>query len=419
MELPRVIRVRQQFPPTPRVDIEPTIGFEFAKLHRLIQRGDRIAVGVGSRGITDLASIVASALKQLQSLGAEPFLIPAMGSHGGATPQGQREVLASYGITEETMGVTIRDSMEVRQVGVSEDLIPAFCSTDALDADGILLINRIKPHTDFFGTLGSGIIKMCVVGLGKRTGATAMHLGAMKFGYERVIRGLAHVILKNAPVIGGIAILENQFHDTAKIQVVPIDEVKTAENELLIEARALMPMLPFEEIDLLIIDQIGKNISGAGMDPNVINRSIHGYNSLSARGDRPSPFVRRIFVRGLTQETHGNAIGIGMADATTTRLVLATNTQVTNINALTSLTPQSAKIPLTFETDREAITKMIASLPIGNSLDAKIVRILDTLSVAEMEISEPLWSEGLAHSKVLALNEPSELPFDQVGNLEL
>jgi len=416
MELPRIICVRQQFAPTPLVDIAATIGLEFSKINGSIQRGDRIAVGVGSRGITNLAFIVSTVLDQLLALGAIPFLIPAMGSHGGATPQGQRDVLASYGITEDSMRVPIRDSLEVRQIGFSEDRVPAYCSTEALHADGILLVNRIKPHTDFFGTLGSGILKMCVIGLGKRTGASAMHLGAMQFGYERVIRGLAHVVLQNAPVIGGVAILENQFHDTSKILVIPKEEIETAENDLLIEARSLMPMLPFDDIDLLIVDQIGKNISGSGMDPNVINRSIHGYNSLLMRGDRTSPFIRRIFVRGLTEETHGNAIGIGMADATTSRLVRETDSNVTNINALTSLTPQSAKIPLTFDTDSEAITKLIASLPLANTKDAKLVRIRDTLSVAEMSISESLWSRATSVN-LIASNELQAMQFDDAGNL--
>ncbi len=417
MELPRSIRVRQYFEATNPVDLRKTLDVEFAKLRDKIQPGDRIAVGVGSRGITHLAEIVAAVLDQLRSIGAKPFIIPAMGSHGGATPQGQRDVLARYGITEESMKAPIRDSLEVRQVGVSTDQIPAYCSTEALAADGILLINRIKPHTDFFGTLGSGLIKMCVIGLGKRTGATAMHLAAIQLGYERVIRGLANVVIQNAPVLGGIAIIENQFHDTARILVVPKQEMETAENDLLIEARSLMPMLPFEDIDLLIVDQIGKNISGAGMDPNVINRSIHGYSSLPMRGDRTSPFIRRIFVRGLTTETHGNAIGIGMADATTKRLVLATDHEATNINALTSLTPQSAKIPLTFETDREAIEKMLASLPLSNSCNARIVRILDTLSVAEMEISESLWSENRTNVNLTAIDELRAIEFDADGNL--
>ena len=417
MELPRSIRVRQNFETTPPLDIRNTLDVEFAKLRGTIQPGDSIAVGVGSRGITHLAEIVSAVLDQLRTLGAKPFIFPAMGSHGGATPQGQRDVLARYGISEESMNAPIRDSLEVRQVGMSTDQVIAYCSTEALAADGILLINRIKPHTDFFGTLGSGLIKMCVIGLGKRTGATAMHLAATQLGYERVIRGLANVVIQNAPVLGGIAILENQFHDTARILVVPKQEMETAENDLLIEARSLMPMLPFEDIDLLIVDQIGKNISGAGMDPNVINRSVHGYSSLPMRGDRTSPFIRRIFVRGLTTETHGNAIGIGMADATTTRLVLETDHEATYINALTSLTPQSAKIPLAFETDREAIEKMLASLPLSNSCNAKIVRILDTLSVAEMEISESLWSEIKTNANLNAVDELRAIEFDMDGNL--
>lgn len=417
MELPRVIRVRQSFAQTKPVDIAATISREFAHLQGSIKRDDHIAVGVGSRGISQLVTIVAAVIEQLKSLGANPFLIPAMGSHGGATAQGQRDVLASYGITESTMGIPIRDSLDVRQVGISDDHIPAYCSSEALDADGILLINRIKPHTDFSGTLGSGIVKMSVVGLGKSLGAKAMHLGAMQFGYERTIRGLAQVLLDKVPILGGIAILENPFHETAKIVVVPKNEIEKAELDLLAEARSLMPSLPFDEIDLLIVDQIGKNISGAGMDPNVINRSIHGYNSLPIRGDRLAPFIRRIFVRGLTHETHGNAIGVGMADATTTRLVESIDKHVTSINALTSLTPQSAKIPLSFETDLEAITKMIATLPLASPRDAKVVRILDTLSIAELEISEPLWFSVQKENKLQAVNELKSMQFDHAGNL--
>jgi Lactate racemase N-terminal domain len=415
--LPRILRVRQNFAPSPPLDIRSALGVEFEKMRPRIQPGARIAVGVGSRGITHLPEIVLVVLDQLRAAGAQPFIIPAMGSHGGATPEGQREVLASYGITEEAMGVPIRALLEVRQVGLTADGVPVFCSTEALAADGIVLVNRIKPHTDFFGTLGSGLLKMCVIGLGKRTGATAMHLAATQFGYERTIRAMASVLLKNAPVLGGVAILENQFHDTARLLVIPREEMETAEDALLVEARALMPLLPFDEIDLLIVDRIGKNISGAGMDPNVINRSIHGYDSLPMRGDRTAPFIRRIFVRGLTPETHGNAIGIGMADATTTRLVREMDPRATAINSLTALTPQSAKIPITFDTDREAIERMLASLPLSDPRSAKVVRIADTLSLAEMEISEPLWNEVRERSPLSALGASRDIAFDAEENL--
>ncbi|HEY2573778.1 MAG TPA: lactate racemase domain-containing protein, partial [Verrucomicrobiaceae bacterium] len=234
IELPRMIRVRQNFPIAPAPDVGRTIAAEFAKLRERIKPGARIAVGVGSRGIARLAEIVAAVLGEIRAAGAEPFIIPAMGSHGGATPEGQREVLASYGVTESAMGVPIRDSLEVREMGTTEKGLRVFCSTEALAADGVVLVNRIKPHTDFAGTLGSGLLKMCVIGLGKRAGANAMHLGASEYGFETVIRAMAGVILQNAPVLGGIAILENQFHETARLLVIPREEMEAAEAGLVV-----------------------------------------------------------------------------------------------------------------------------------------------------------------------------------------
>ncbi len=418
MELPRIIRVQQKFAATPHVEIKPTLAFELRKLRSKIQPNAKIAVGVGSRGITHLFEIVSAVLAELHSFGAKPFIIPAMGSHGGATPEGQLEVLESYGITEKSMGVPILASLEVREVGRTSDQVPVYCSSEALEADGILLINRVKPHTDFFGTLGSGLIKMCVIGLGKRIGATRMHLAATQFGYEKVIRSMANVLIKNVPVLGGVAILENQLHETARIVVVSREEMETVENELLVEAKSLMPSLPFEEIDLLIIDRIGKNISGAGMDPNIVNRSVHGYNSLPMRGEHTAPFIRRIFVRGLSPETHGNAIGIGMADVTTTRFVREMDANKTNINSLTALTPQSAKIPIAFDTDREAIERMLLSLPLDLSQEARIVRIADTLSVAEMDISEPLWEEVKGRPSLIPTSELEDVFFNADQNLD-
>jgi hypothetical protein len=417
MKLPRIVRVRQSFEPTPAVDIAATIEAEFEKLRPSILRGRRIAVGVGSRGITNLLAIVVAVLEQLRNSGAEPFIIPAMGSHGGATPEGQRELLGSYGITEQACGVPIRDSLDVRQIATTSDGVPVHCSVEALAADGILLVNRIKPHTDFFGGLGSGLLKMSVIGLGKRTGASTMHLAATQLGYEHVLRSMAGAMIRNTPMLGGIAILENQFHDTARLVAIPRDEMETAEDALLVQARAWMPLLPFDEIDLLIVDAMGKNISGAGMDPNIIHRSVHGYSSLLMREATTKPFIRRIFVRGLTPESHGNAIGIGMADATTTRLVRSMDSRVTNINALTSLTPQCAKIPIAFDTDREAIERLLATLPITDMSSARVVRIADTLSVAEMEISETLWKTSKKTANLGMLNEVREIEFDAQGNL--
>ena len=302
-------------------------------------------MGVGSRGITNLATIVGAVLDQLRGAGAQPFIIPAMGSHGGATPEGQRDVLTGYGVTEDAMGVPIRASLEVRQVGTSPDGVPVFCSVEALDADGISLINRVKPPPDVHGGLGSGLLKMSVIGLGKRAGASAMHSAASRLGFERVLRGMAVTQLRSAPILGGVAILENQFHDTARLVVVPRAEMETAEDALLVEARGLMPLLPFDEIDLLIVDRLGKNVSGAGMDPNVIGRGVQGYSSALKRDGRPSPFIRRIFVRDLTPETHGNAVGIGLADVTTSRLVRALDHRMTYRNSLTAPSQPCPNVP--------------------------------------------------------------------------
>ena len=364
-----------------------------------------------------MSTIVAGVLERLKAAGARPFILPAMGSHGGATAEGQREVLASYGVTEEAMGVPVCASMEVRPIGTSPDGVPVLCSVEALAADGIVVINRIKPHTDFSGALGSGLLKMLVIGLGKHAGASAMHVAASHLGHERILRGMAGVLLQNAPVLGGVAILENQFHDTARLVVLPREEMAAGEDALLAEARALMPLLPFDEIDLLIVDQLGKNISGAGMDPNVTGRGVQGYSSALLRDGRPSPFIRRIFVRDLTPETHGNAVGIGMADVTTTRLVDAMDRRTTCINALTAMGPQCAKIPICFDTDREALERTLTSLALPDSSRARLVRIADTLSLAEMDVSESLVPEVRAHGGLTVLGEARDLQFDARGNL--
>jgi hypothetical protein len=313
------------------------------------------------------------------------------------------------------MGAPIRASMEVREIGIAECGAKVFGSVRALDANHIVLINRIKPHTDFFGALGSGLVKMSVIGLGKKIGAESMHGMASRLGHERVIRDMARVALSKAPVLCGVAILEDQCHETAAVEVIPAAEIETREGALLERARELMPRLPFEEIDLLIVDRIGKNISGAGLDPNIIGRGVDGYLSSLARQGRSAPFIRRIFVRDLTPETHGNAIGIGMADITTVRLVNAIDLPVTYTNALTALTPQGAKIPIYFETDRECIQRALASLATEDVSAARVVRICDTLNLQTLEISQSLAPEIREGLSVESAFEA--MRFDASGNL--
>src|SRR5436190_3373291 len=416
---PLMLAVRQRFPVSPPLDIPAVVRQEFKeqKVLSRLQPGAQIAVGVGSRGITNIKNIVAAVLDALKSAGAKPFIIPAMGSHGGATPEGQIGVLESYGVTEQSMGVPIRASMEVERLGASADGVELFCSVEALRSDGIVIVNRVKPHTDFTGTHGSGVMKMMVIGLGKRTGAATCHGAAARLGLERVIHGIARVTLRRAPILCGVAIVENHFHDTARIAVLKPDEIEVREKELLDEARRMLPRLPFDDIDVLIVDRIGKNISGSGLDPNVTGRWVHGYSTSLGADNQAKPMIRRIFVRDLTPETHGNAIGIGFADMTTTRLVNAMDKQITYINALTSLTPNGAKIPIHFDTDRECLVNALASLAIPDTRQAKVVRIADTLSLVKLEVSEAYASLVKKREDLETQGEPREMRFDATENL--
>lgn len=409
-----MVPVRQVFPPSTSIEVRTTVIRAIQKVK--VSPGQRIAVAVGSRGISNLQQIVAAVLDVLQSAGAKPFIVPAMGSHGGATPEGQTELLAEYGITEKALKVPIDAAMDAVPIGQTPEGVDVFFSKPALQSDGVVVINRVKPHTDFLSdTLGSGILKMLVIGLGKRVGAANFHQCASRHGYEHVIRTSAQVTLQKAPILCGAAIVEDQRHATAKIEVLLPHEMEAAETKLYAEARRLMPQLPVGDIDLLIIDRIGKNISGAGMDPNVVGRGIHGYSSLL--GDRGTrPVVRRIFVRELTPETHGNAVGIGMADFTTARLVRSMNKEITFLNALTALTPQSVQIPIHFETDKEVVEQALQTLALGDTRDAKIVRIADTLSLEHLELSEAYLKEQGNLPNVQVLGSAAPMRWTE-GNL--
>ncbi|HSE23469.1 MAG TPA: lactate racemase domain-containing protein, partial [Pyrinomonadaceae bacterium] len=284
---PRMCSVRQIFPLSGVVNIDASLSqqFESSGILNQIRPGQRIAIAVGSRFISNLDAVLHCVLKLVSSCDAIPFVVAAMGSHGGGTPEGQRDILATYDITEQSLGVTINTSMEVEELGTTPDGIKILFSSEAYQADGIIIVNRIKPHTDFTGAIGSGILKMMVIGLGKRRGAATYHAAANEFGHEHVIRTAGRIVLKKAPILCGVGIIENQSHLTEKIELIKPDDFETREEQLLEEARALLARLPFKEIDLLIVDRIGKNISGAGMDPNVIGRAVQGYSALFPRND--------------------------------------------------------------------------------------------------------------------------------------
>lgn len=417
--MPKLIEVRQSFPSSPPLDFPKLLSEQFDNegLIRKILPGMRIAVGVGSRGIANLKEIVEAAIGVLLRAGARPFVIPAMGSHGGATPEGQTNVLAEYGITAQSLGVPIDAGMEVRKIGTASGGREVVFSAAALQADGIVVINRIKPHTDFRGTLGSGIQKMLTIGFGKQIGAANAHRAAAHVGYEAVIRDFARVALENVRVLCGIAILEDQHHQASEIKVLRPDAIVAGENALLERARMLMPRLPLDEIDLLIVDQIGKGISGTGMDTNIIGREIIGYSTSLRQSNGTKPHITRIFVRDLSHATNGNGIGIGLADFTTDRAVKALDLRSMYMNATTSLGLNTAKIPIHFPTDREAIHEALASLAAPDPEAMSVVRILNTLSLERMLVSESCAKMLEGRPGVATVGPARAMQFDEAGNL--
>ncbi|MFM1943756.1 MAG: hypothetical protein RI897_2738 [Verrucomicrobiota bacterium] len=390
VEFPRWVRVRQRFAESKVVDVRD-VGLELERSGVMsgLARGSRVAVAVGSRGIDRLAELVGVVVERLRGAGLDPFLVPAMGSHGGATSEGQIRLLADYGVTEELMGVVIDARMETEVLGRTADGVEVHAARSVVEADAVLILNRVKPHTDFGGVIGSGLLKMLVVGVGKHAGALAFHRAAQRLGYEPALRTMSGVAFEfwGGRLLGGVAVIEDARHRLARLEVVRGGEMLGAEERLAAEAARYMPRLPLEDIDLLIVDRIGKNISGTGMDPNVIGRMIHGYSLIESELPQ-HPRIRRIFVRGLSEESHGNAIGIGMADFTTRELEAAMKRDVTYLNSLTALSLQGAKLPIVMESDRLAVAAALSSLGLADTRKARVVRIQDTLSLEEMWVSE-------------------------------
>jgi len=416
---PKMLEMGQSYPPSRKLDFFTLIKEQFAQqgLREQVKPGMRIALGVGSRGITNLKEIVKATLSVLIEAGARPFIVPAMGSHGGATAEGQIQVLAEYGVTPESTGVPIEASMAVKKIGSAFDGVDVVFSVPAFEANGVVVLNRVKPHTDFRGTLGSGVQKMMVIGFGKQVGANNAHRAAAHMGYEVVLREIARVILGAAPIFCAIALVEDQNHQTAEIEVLRPENIVRGEGRLFKKAEGLLARLPFDEIDLLIIDRIGKDISGSGMDTNVIGRDIDGYKSTLHSPSRVTPRVSRIFVRDLTPASNGNGIGIGMADFTTARFVKALNLQYTYMNALTSLGMLGAKIPIYFDTDRDAIEAALASLAAPNPEKVRVVRIADTLNLERFQVSEGCVGATNGHPGVTTAGVARDMGFDAAANL--
>jgi hypothetical protein len=385
---------------------------EEADWTRAVPSGSRIAVGAGSRGISNIDVIVRAVIDFWKSRGVRPFIIPVMGSHGAATAEGQADVLAHYGITEQTMGAPVISSLDVVDVGTTPEGIEVVMDRQAFESDGVMLCGRVKWHTDFDGQLESGIHKMMAIGLGKWAGARRYHCWGLRIGMEQAIRGVGSLILGTGKMLGGLAILEDAYHDTAEVHALGAKGMTAREEELLERAKSWKPNIPAAETDLLIVDEMGKNISGAGMDTKVINRSVDGPNLWPG-----VPKIRRIFVRDLSELSYGNAIGLGFADMITDRMFEKIDYNATWINGLTSSTTQPAFTPMHFADDRTCIDKLIATCGKLDVSECSIVWIQNTLELGELLVSENLLPELRRNPQIEIAGEPQELPFDREGNL--
>jgi hypothetical protein len=418
--LPRMVPVRQHFDAPVVEDIDAAVGDALTPFLEAIRPGWRVGITAGSRGITNIAKILRAAGEAVRAHGGTPFIIPAMGSHGGATAEGQVEVLHSYGITEETTCMAIVSSMEVRAIahlGDAADPGPTvFMSETALAADGLIIIGRVKAHTDFRGPVESGLAKIMTIGLGKHRGAQTVHaFGTRGLAYWMPLAAQA-MVRETGKVLVGLAILENAYDQTARLVGVAAEDIGVAgEATLLVEAKALMASLPFDDIDVLVVDEMGKNISGTGMDTNIIGRMmIRGVPEFAR------PNVRIIVVRDLTNESHGNGAGIGLADVMTRRGAAKLDLRATYINGLTSGIggAQRVQMPIIMPTDVDAICAGVLMCGRGDPENVRLVRIQNTLEVGTIEVSESLLDEVRANPRLDVIAEARSFDFDVDGNLQ-
>jgi Lactate racemase N-terminal domain len=414
MSFPKMIRVRQQLVAPTLPDVRAAVRAELQKLNLAAQvkAGQRIAIPAGSRGVTNIVTILETVVQEMQALGLAPFIFPAMGSHGGATAEGQREVLATYGITEARLGVPIHATMEVVELGRTPRGMPMLVDKVATEADWVAVINRIKPHTEFSGDIESGLMKMMAIGFGNHRGALNTHQYAVKHSYRVAIPEIGTAILHRLPVLFGLGILENAYDQTANVVALPPEQFVVEEKRLLQEARALMARLPVEFLHLLIVDEMGKDISGSGMDTNVIGRVM-----VIGEPEPTTPNILRIYVRDLSEKTYGNAIGIGLADFCSQRLAAKIDPLPTQINCVTAMTPEKARIPIALKTDQEAIATALTTVGPIDPWEARVIRIKNTLEMEELQVSEALMDELKGRSDIMPIDGLEELRFDAEGNL--
>ena len=414
MQFPRLLVLRQNFPdrriPDVAAEVRKQLGA--SSFAAKLKPGSRVAIGVGSRGIHNIATIVHNVVGYWKELGMRPFLFPAMGSHGAASAAGQADVLAHYGITEASMGCPVVSQLEVVSLGKTADGIEAFMDRVAYESDGVMLVGRVKWHTDFAGKIESGLYKMMAIGLGKFAGAQRYHAYAYRgLGLEYVIRSVGRQVLGSGKILGGLAILEDACHNTAKLDAVPVEAMEQREEENLALVKTWMASVPFD-LDILIMDEIGKNISGAGMDTKVANRGVNGeYNPWPN-----TPRFQRIFVRNLSEHTYNSAVGLGMADVVTDRLVNRINWEPTWINSLTANTPAAIRTPIHFPTDRECIERVAPTVGRLDLAEVTYGWIRNTMELGRLALSENL-RPMVEANPMLEIESTIDFDFDGHSNL--
>ncbi len=415
--LPRIFKIRQKIAVPRLSDVEKEMNLLLDRfgLSGKVRAGERIALTAGSRGIRDKAKVLKAIVARLKALGAEPFIVPCMGSHGGATAAGQVKMLHHLGITEAFVGAPVVSSMEVKEIGRTHFGTPVLVDKNICErADKVIVVNRIKPHTDFTYDVESGISKMIVIGMGKHKGALMAHRLTIKHGFPMIFQEVLPVIRRTLPFFFGVGILENQYDQTASLHLLEPQDFYEGEKALLKKAREIMPRLPFQQMDVLVLDEIGKNISGAGMDPNVTGR-------LFFIGSPPlkEPRITRIFVRDLTPETEGNAIGIGYADYTTERLVKKIDPVPTAVNSITGMGPECGRIPIAFEKDRDALQAAFDNSGVLDPQDLRLVWAKNTLELEYLWASEAMLQEAKGNSNLEVVSPVQEVPFDAAGNMKM
>jgi hypothetical protein len=414
MEFPKVVKIRQKFP-RPRVEnIEAALREQLGRgeISSTIKPGMSVALTAGSRGIAEIDEILRSLVEVLKEMEAEPFIVPAMGSHGGATAEGQVEILESLGVTEEFCGAPIRSSMEVVEIGETERGVPVYMDRIASEADGVVLVNRIKAHTDFRSSIESGLMKMASIGLGKHEQALALH-GYGVEGIRDFMVEVADEVMESGHILFGVATVENAYDEPAIVEAIPAKNIHEREIELLAEYMDMMPALPVSDIDILYVDSLGKNYSGTGMDTNVIGR----FRILGVE-EPESPAVKYIVVGDVSEESHGNALGVGLADLTTQRLADRVERKAMNANVITSTFVERAKVPMVLASDEEALRTAIRCNWGVPPEETRFVRIPNTLHLEYLYVSENMVDEALANAETEVVGDPEELRFDPEGYLQ-